>query len=598
MGLLQDVFGLIKEPTNEDNKSEERLGDRRSFGYHVADNLLGFDDAYETRGEKFGKAVGQGIEQVLSDPVGTGKAIATGVYNSIEKGMAGPMAFYTGPDYQEDPFGNPVGTEQEVVDVNKALNEAQQDYYMNALELTAGIGAGGLSASKVLTKPDPDGEYAGLFYNTHAIKGNSPEKVEYKNALDMEKAGASEKDIWKKTGWTKLFGEWVRETDDSLTYTKNMETSGVAAKNLGVEEPKPKKPSPIVTAFVKVHKQKKAIQARYQEMFRQETVKQKQGLITQIELESIAKDLEAKMELELDAITGTKQTIIPDPAPQPIPQSPINKNLKKEGLLDEVLGNIPPETEKILNHPNREFSAYGGSTGANVYAESGLNTSSNYLGVYGQDGGKIKAFKATKINSVRNPQDKADLAEYQSIRSKYGPDDARTKEAQAALMAKQEWSTLLHETQHYIDDVFRSKSGRGSNTSSAKDRKAAKAWAKDEYKKEMAEIKANYKKGSEEYLDAVRDLDLSPVGRANKPSTKGGYTNFQYYTRDAGETKARLVQARRNMSAEERKNETPQETLKKLGGYTQGGNYPTTPDEVFTLVNTRDYYDIGYKPLN
>ena len=377
-----------------------------------------------------------------------------------------------------------------------------------------------------------------------------------------------------------------------------METSGVAAKNLGVKETKPKKPSPVVTAFVKVHKQKKAIQARYQEMFRQETVKQKQGLISQEELESIAKDLEAKLKLELDAVTRTKQTVIPDPTPQPTPQSPIDKNLKKEGLLEEVLGNIPPETSKMLASPNREFSAFGGSTGANVYAESGLNTSSNYLGVYGQDGGKIKSFKSTKINSARNQQDKADLAEYQSIRSKYGPNDARTKEAQLALMAKQEWSTLLHETQHYIDDVFRSKSGRGSSTSSAKDRKAAKAWAKDEYKKEMAEIKAKYKKGSEEYLDAVSDLNLSPVGRATKTSTKGGYTNFQYYTRDAGETKARLVQARRNMSAEERRNETPQETLKKLGSYTQGGNYPTTPEEVFTLINTRDYYDFGYRPLD
>ena len=52
MSLLQSVFGLIKEPTSDRNRSEELIGDRRSMGYHLADNIFGFDDGYETKGEK------------------------------------------------------------------------------------------------------------------------------------------------------------------------------------------------------------------------------------------------------------------------------------------------------------------------------------------------------------------------------------------------------------------------------------------------------------------------------------------------------------------------------------------------------------------
>mgnify|MGYP001305132364 FL=1 len=580
MSLLQSVFGLIKEPTSDRNRSEELIGDRRSMGYHLADNIFGFDDGYETKGEKAGTAVKEAVTQAVTDPIGTGKAIATGMYDAIDKGMDGPIAFYEGPDYQVDFLGNPVGTEEEVAEVNQALAQAEQDYLMNNLDITAGVGAGGMTASKALVDVDPDAAYSGLFLNTRAARTSNPA---FKKAWDLDKQGVDRDEIWEQTGWGKLFGEWVKETDDSLTYTKKMADTGVAAKNLGVPEAPTKKPegSSVVTSAVSAKKRKEAekevkqVQLRYEDLLRIEKEKARKGEITQADLEAFVKDAENQMASEVDTIRNRELSKFLKIA-EPTVADPVDRNLKNDGLLTEVLGNRPKDLDDALNSPYRERSQFGGKAREDVRAESGVRQNSSSYGVYGEDKGKIKAFKRFGIGGANNPQDKKDILNLDMDQT----------------AATAEWSTLLHETQHYIDDVFRSTSGRGSNTSDTSDRKAIRAWAREKYNAEKAEIDKKFKKGSEEHTAAVEALDNTRHGKARKASTKGGYNDFAFYTRDAGETKARLVQARRSMSAAERRAEPPWKTMEKLFG--KDGKYPTTEDEVFRLSEYRDYYDNPY----
>jgi hypothetical protein len=580
MSLLQSVFGLIKEPTSDRNRSEELIGDRRSMGYHLADNIFGFDDGYETKGEKAGTAVKEAITQAVTDPIGTGKAIATGMYDAIDKGMDGPIAFYEGPDYQVDFLGNPVGTEEEVAEVNQALAQAEQDYLMNNLDITAGVGAGGMTASKALMDVDPDAAYSGLFLNTRAARTSNPD---FKKAWDLDKQGVDRDEIWEQTGWGKLFGEWVKETDDSLTYTKKMADTGVAAKNLGVPEAPTKKPegSSVVTSAVSAKKRKEAekevkqVQLRYEDLLRIEKEKARKGEITQADLEAFVIDAKNQMASEVDTIRNRELSKFLKIA-EPTVADPVDRNLKNDGLLTEVLGNRPKDLDDALNSPYRERSQFGGDAGAEARAESGVRQHGSYYGVYGQDQGKIKAFKRFGIGGANNPQDKKDILNLDMDQT----------------AATAEWSTLLHETQHYLDDVFRSTSGRGSNTSETSDRKAIRAWAREKYNAEKAEIDKKFKKGSDEHTAAIEALDNTRHGKARKASTKGGYDNFAFYTRDAGETKARLVQARRSMSAAERRAEPPWKTMEKLFG--ENGKYPTTEDEVFRLSEYGDYYENSY----
>ena len=583
MSLLQSVFGLIKEPTSDRNRSEELIGDRRSMGYHLADNIFGFDDDYETKGEKAGTAVKEGIIQAVTDPIGTGKAIATGMYDAIDKGMDGPVAFYEGPDYQVDFLGNPVGTEEEVAEVNQALAQAEQDYLMNNLDITAGVGAGGMSASKALVDVDPDAAYSGLFLNTRAARTSDPD---FQKAYKLDAQGEDRDKIWEQTGWGKLFGEWVKETDDSLTYTKKMADTGVAAKNLGVPEAPTKTPegSSVVTRAVSAKKRKEAekevkqVQLRYEDLLRIEKEKARKGEITQADLEAFVIDAENQMASEVDTIRNRELSKFLKIA-EPTVADPVDRNLKNDGLLTEVLGNRPKDLDDALNSPYRERSQFGGDAGAEARAESGVRQQGSLHGVYGQDQGKIKAFK--RFGSY-------DMAETNNLQDR--EDFANLDMDQTAATA--EWSTLLHETQHYLDDVFRSTSGRGSSTSGASDRKAIRAWAREKYNAEKAEIDKKFKKGSEEHIAAVEALDNTRHGKARKSSTKGGYDNFAFYTRDAGETKARLVQARRNMSAAERRAEPPWKTMEKLFG--KNGKYPTTEDYVFRLSEYGDYYENPY----
>ena len=580
MSLLQSVFGLIKEPTSDRNRSEELIGDRRSMGYHLADNIFGFEDEYETKGEKAGTAVKEAITQAVTDPIGTGKAIAAGMYDALGKGMDGPVAFYEGPDYQVDFLGNPVGTEEEVAEVNQALAQAEQDYLMNNLDITAGVGAGGMSASKALVDVDPDAAYSGLFLNTRAARTSDPD---FQKAYKLDAQGEDRDKIWEQTGWGKLFGEWVKETDDSLTYTKKMADTGVAAKNLGVPEAPTKIPegSSVVTSAVSAKKRKEAekevkqVQLRYEDLLRIEKEKARKGEITQADLEAFVKDAENQMASEVDTIRNRELSKFLKIA-EPTVADPVDRNLKNDGLLSEVLGNRPTDLDDALNSPYRERSQFGGDAGAEARAESGVRQHSSYYGVYGEDQGKIKAFKRFGIGGANNPQDKKDILNLDMDQT----------------AATAEWSTLLHETQHYLDDVFRSTSGRGSNTSGTSDRKAIRAWAREKYNAEKAEIDKKFKKGSDEHTAAVEALDNTRHGKARKASTKGGYDDFAFYTRDAGETKARLVQARRNMSAAERRAEPPWKTMEKLFG--KDGKYPTTEDEVFRLSEYGDYYENSY----
>jgi len=65
----------------------------RSFGYHLLDNLIGFDDDYETRGEALKSGIRDTLSAVAADPLGAAWAVAKSVpeqaYDLIDRGMRG-----------------------------------------------------------------------------------------------------------------------------------------------------------------------------------------------------------------------------------------------------------------------------------------------------------------------------------------------------------------------------------------------------------------------------------------------------------------------------------------------------------------------------
>jgi hypothetical protein len=92
-------------PTDQGMSIEERrrLMQEGSFGdkayalaYHVGDNLIGFDDAYQTRGEALGKGIGTFAQNLVSDPTGVAGSMAESFTNAMNRSMATQLNPETG----------------------------------------------------------------------------------------------------------------------------------------------------------------------------------------------------------------------------------------------------------------------------------------------------------------------------------------------------------------------------------------------------------------------------------------------------------------------------------------------------------------------
>jgi len=145
--------------------------DDRSFGYHLLDNLVGFDDDFETRGERFRSGARDVASAALDDPLGfvsgAVRGVAEGTYDLIDRGMRG---------------------------------EATPVEMLELAAIPATGALGGIRRIVAGSEPLYDPTTASMF-------GSRGTKVpEAQQAMDMAEqmdiAGASADEIWKATGET------------------------------------------------------------------------------------------------------------------------------------------------------------------------------------------------------------------------------------------------------------------------------------------------------------------------------------------------------------------------------------------------------------
>jgi len=69
---------------------EGEFSDRlKILGYHLGDNLIGFDDEYDTLGERFRTGIAESISNFMGDPVGVSYGALENFAGDIDRAMAG-----------------------------------------------------------------------------------------------------------------------------------------------------------------------------------------------------------------------------------------------------------------------------------------------------------------------------------------------------------------------------------------------------------------------------------------------------------------------------------------------------------------------------
>lgn len=164
----------------EDTSLEDRK-QQGKFLYHLADNLIGFEDEYETKGERFGKAVNQATSQAMEDPIGFGIDLGREWRDSLERIRYGPLA-YAKEDYTS------------VYDIPPekwtAMEEEWNAELMNFAQQPMAPGA-----SSLLTRtPSATGIFAG---NAAVNQRHSKSAA----ARLMKEDGVSDREIYDATGY-------------------------------------------------------------------------------------------------------------------------------------------------------------------------------------------------------------------------------------------------------------------------------------------------------------------------------------------------------------------------------------------------------------
>jgi len=577
--------------------------------------------------------------------------------NPQEKLIEGAKAVGTAVlDYAEDPF---IPSKEQVgefavnamTDTTDKLNDMmfKGEGTIGDLVGAATFKAGaGLTASK-LAPPTDAGSYMGMFLNRNAAKGEKYDS-DYDKALDMEMNGIDRDTIWKETGWGKVFGEWMTETNDSITTTKGVQDAGTDLapryKLDAVTEEN------VISKAANSHKTKTAINLKYKELYRL-AMKNPNEDARRTEIENL--ENQARVELEAASSPVNTETIKVSTNLKPTKIKPAK--LSRTGNLNQVLGNADEVFDLIPKDFPMALSEAGQRMGASVPNQN-FGTSS---GVYyktrdiltGKRTPNVASFKDYGPTDKQGPfvqrqdgsfgyvRDAADvdtanyvLKELDKIRlnAKNANDklndseisDAEFHKRSVAIRVKRDaamnkiyeagkedfiWSTMLHETQHWLDDIFKSTSGTGANSKDKDKRASIQLSAKAEYRKELNKIEDRF--GSldpdavtpelrNQLLNEIDALNSGPKGMAADINNKG-YSNLEYYYRDGGETKSRLAQSRRRLGFDERRDTPPWVTLSKMDDFRNSNaksTFPTSEAEIWTPRRFRDYeFDYVTNPL-
>lgn len=477
----------------------------------------------------------------------------------------------------------------------------------DVLATATAAGTGGMVASRALQEPMENA--MGMFLNvrTPNVDSNS-----LKEAKDMARQGVDRDEIWKKTGWGRVAGEWVTESDDSqsgIMLTDKYRPRPGTMEEKTVEKTVTTAPArnQRISAKTNARVRRNEIMAKMQsgELSREEGLAQLKALET---------ELEGNLQGQTQTVTETVKVQKPATA------------LKSTGTLSEVLGN--DELTPFLDGKDPP------ATVGVAYKSAGS------LGSYDPNIKLIKAYDQKDLPNTRNDADQLIRDELDNIKAKYGENSPEYKVAYSNAIADAIWSTTLHEVQHYIQDV-NDFLGQGSNLEDAAkiakivkkdfaagvkdiaDQQPVKALLKElsaisgtkvpntraarieileylyAYEEVMrqgmpeneafaallpelrksygilrpeAEQLINYVKQDPELIGSMSDftdLQNSTVGMINRL----GGNNFDIYRHDAGEVMSRLTQARRTMSAKERREKPPWTMYKEVGVFDEGAIY-------------------------
>tara|TARA_R110000764_G_scaffold27365_2_gene64832 strand:+ start:5430 stop:7811 length:2382 start_codon:yes stop_codon:yes gene_type:complete len=570
-----------------------------------------------------------------------------------------------------------------------------------------------------------------MFLNRNIAKGAKYD-TPYDQAVAMDLAGKNRDEIWKETGWGKIFGEWMTETDDSLTTTKGVQDAGTDLADRTSYRPEAITTENVVTKAVNTWKAEKEIALRYKELVRLAKGKPMTPEALTAELEK----LQFKMNDELNAVSvpATPQiTKITTPAgPSVLPDVP---NLKRKGPLPNVLGRLDEVTDLLPNSTRQDDLPQGtmtkaeagasGQRGGGVYKREQPafmfnkrtegNTISraykaddlqgdllfqkdaegNFTNISGKGdfdvaniiSDKVDALKAeaetayslldeqkdAAMKAVTGQKDQFELElknmhamsdediiklqnttpnndgwmvkvmeledkinsfdefdlkdqmlavttkfepEYAKIDIKYKLEEGRLYKAG---IEDRIWGTMLHETQHWLDDVFGSTSGKGATTKSDPARwSKLRAAASKEYKEaknaiikkygsfDVKQIKDPNGQGANpnivaDFLREKAALMDSGAAQAMQSKKKGsdgaGMSTRDLYYAEAGETKARLADSRRRLTAEQRRETSPWQTLSEMQRYEPRQKVPTSDDEVWSPSRYKDpWHDYAKNP--
>lgn len=285
----------------------------------------------------------------------------------------------------------------------------------DVLGLSTGVGGAGLAVSRGAAD-----NAAGMFLNSRA-KGVDLEAL--KRAEELSAQGVDRDAIWKDTGWGQFNGEWLTEIPDNTSEISDLAPYKDRGTTLVTEEiPGTLSQQDRVSARVGAQRQAIEIRKRLE-----------RGEIDAMEAERMAREVEAQLAMDLQAPSSRTVTReVPNPAPTLSRKGRLNEVLFHDSLYDAIPDGVSMPTAEA---------------GRRIAESAGA--SANTRGVY---------YPQVTSDAVLEQRD---LSRISSFKRDKGPMTANKADAV--------WSTALHETQHFMDDVTASTSGRGSNMQDAKE---------------------------------------------------------------------------------------------------------------------------------
>lgn len=382
------------------------------------------------------------------------------------------------------------------------------------------LAAKGLKAANLIKIEDGDGAIAGMFYPAR-VTADGRNRI--KKAEELQNQGADRDEIWKQTGlWQiassdkRTSSEWLAEIDDSqseifLTQGKNSATKGPVTKTITFDELiRSGGISPSDAQYFKQRAMLEMLAIRKQI---------DNGDITAEEGLRQANEIQAELNKQLndkgttETVTKTKTVTVPNQVSRKLVtggagSATLYDVLNHEDLFQLLLDEdaINPSGPSMSTLPTAEAGARAASTAGD----------NNTLGVYYgyQSPNWLKSKGKSSISSFKNAGIKGkgwkNLAKDNADRNERDKEILRlhdegrisTRQAAGDLI----WSTMLHETQHFLDDYFKSETGRGNNTTAAK---AKMKKITDKYDSQIAKQEKHYSLKASSLIEGVSKTGAS-----------------------------------------------------------------------------------------